>query len=538
MTLVAPGIEVNWREENSIRAMNDSGKFRQVLRKPKARRKILFLRIQQSLRISILSTDERFWRAVHECQVAVRVANVHQRVHEFIAQTKLDRGVPRQLKCILREPVRRPLPQLHLRDSSLHLLHRGQSKQETGKTGTRPVVRRSLCCKSIRKLIVAAILEKSPHRPYVPPVASAEFQPMTPPLPAQDITAFNDRVPGFHRRGGVSVAHTGISLHVKPWRSPRPWTAKSNTLNPKLGHDIVRVCAFRGVAHCQSRNTECRHIHHSRAYNSVPRDVSLLREIIVIRSESRQVDGHESVFAAQRIPCIDRVAVCKYVIHTRRPLVRAVHFVTCVDVVVAISTGANHAGLAHHRAATRHRASHVHVHARLGHVLLHKKLGCGVDPALRNLIVGKRIAENLWIAGTDCFRRIEIRIRVRRRGIVDRFAAHAEVAENFVSSWHRVRHRVGFRVAQSLIVHKEKCFPTSKRAAQRAAVVVLYEMLRHSHVAERVRIERTIPQEFISRSVNLIAARFQHYADHARRRAAKLGGIAVRHHLELLHCVH
>src|SRR4029434_1317770 len=102
-------------------------------------------------------------------------------------------------------------------------------------------------------------------------------------------------------RSRITVAHSGIALHVEPWRSPCSWPAIANSLNSELRHDVVRVRAFRGVANGKPRNAERHHIHHARAHDSVPRNVSLLRKIVVIRPETRQVDGPESIFTAPRI---------------------------------------------------------------------------------------------------------------------------------------------------------------------------------------------------------------------------------------------
>src|SRR4030095_12699455 len=275
--LVAPRVEVHWRKENSVRAMNHRRKFRQVLRKTQPWCKILSLGIQQPLWVSVLPADERLRRAVDERQVAVRVTNIHQRVHEFIPQADLDRGVPGTLKSLLREPIQRPLPQLHLRNASLYLFHGWQAQQKTRKPGSRSIIRCGLRSKSICELIVAAVLKESPHRPNVSPEAGSKFQSMTALLPAQHIARFNDGVPRLHRRSRITVAHSGIALHVEPWRSPCSWPAIANSLNSELRHDVVRVRPFRGVAHGKPRNAERHHIYHARAHDSVPRNVSLLR---------------------------------------------------------------------------------------------------------------------------------------------------------------------------------------------------------------------------------------------------------------------
>src|SRR6266566_2183994 len=98
----------------------------QRLRKSQPWREIVGVAILQAARISILTTDENRGHTIVEYEIRVGVADVHQRVHVFVAQTHLNRCGVGDAEAVLRETVSVPLPQLHLWNARLSLLHRGK----------------------------------------------------------------------------------------------------------------------------------------------------------------------------------------------------------------------------------------------------------------------------------------------------------------------------------------------------------------------------------------------------------------------------
>ena len=132
MALVAPGIHVHGRIEDAERRMQHQPVARNRLRNTKTRREIMSIRILQTLGEAVLPTNKRRGSSAVESQVGVRKSNVHQRIHVLVAQSHLNRGGGSELKAILREAIRIPLPKLHLWDARLALLHRRQAEQEAG----------------------------------------------------------------------------------------------------------------------------------------------------------------------------------------------------------------------------------------------------------------------------------------------------------------------------------------------------------------------------------------------------------------------
>src|SRR5262249_16108968 len=145
-------------------------------------------------------------------------------------------------------------------------------------------------------LIIPAILKESPHRPDQAPVASSKLQPMTPVLPAQEFADFNHCVPGMHRCGRERITQAVISLHAEPSRSERPFPAETHTLNSEFGNDVIILAVLRGPVHCESGNSEGDNIHESRVEHAIPRNVALLREVVMERAEAWKILRHETLF--------------------------------------------------------------------------------------------------------------------------------------------------------------------------------------------------------------------------------------------------
>src|SRR5262249_16997942 len=224
----------------------------------------------------------------------VGVTDVGQRTHKFIPEPYLNRRTARDRETILSETVGIPLPQLHLRNAGLALLHCRQTQQKTGESRTRVVVGRGLSRKAVRELVVASILKEAPHRPYIVPVTAAKLQAVTADLPAQLIPPFYYRVPGMHRRGSIGIAHPRVALDIEPWRAKRSLSPETHTLDAKFRHDIVGVARFGGPVHRETRHGHCCGIHHCGAQNAGPGDTSMLRQIVVQSTEAWQILGHET----------------------------------------------------------------------------------------------------------------------------------------------------------------------------------------------------------------------------------------------------
>src|ERR1035441_9441031 len=156
---------------------------------------------------------------------------------------------------VLHEGIGGPVAQIHAGNASLRLPDRGQAQQVTRQSRTGSVISQCLCGEAVGELVVTAILEKSPHGPDIPAITSTGLQTVAAMLPAQGVAALEDRVPGVHRRSQISVAQTGIPLHVEIWRASSGRPAEPDPLNPQLGNDVVtRYVVLRLAVHRKPRD--------------------------------------------------------------------------------------------------------------------------------------------------------------------------------------------------------------------------------------------------------------------------------------------
>ena len=195
-------------------------------------------------------------------------------------------------------------------------------------------------------------------------------------LPIQRIACFNSRVPSSHRSGSVRVAHAGKTLNVEPRRAPGAWPAEADAQDSKLRNDVIAERALCEMAHGQAGKCECRDVYHVRRDDAVPRQASLLREIVVAGAKSGQVDRHEAVLGAEGVARGKRVAIGKNVVDADRALIDDVTFIADIQIVVAVHARADDSRLPHHRAAAGH---HAHVHIGLRNVGLQEELRSQVD---------------------------------------------------------------------------------------------------------------------------------------------------------------
>ena len=90
--------------------------------------------ILQPLGKSVLSSDECAGNTILEGEIGIGVADIDQRFHELVAQPHFDGRSRAHAKAVLHEPIRIPLPKLHLRNARLALFHGRQAEQEAGES--------------------------------------------------------------------------------------------------------------------------------------------------------------------------------------------------------------------------------------------------------------------------------------------------------------------------------------------------------------------------------------------------------------------
>ena len=93
--------------------------------------------IHQALGISVLSADENLRRAAAQIEVAVGVADIHERAHVLVTHAVSQRRGRRQPPRVLRVSVRIPLAQIHLRNARLPLPRCREPQFESSPAPTR-----------------------------------------------------------------------------------------------------------------------------------------------------------------------------------------------------------------------------------------------------------------------------------------------------------------------------------------------------------------------------------------------------------------
>src|SRR6266446_7939355 len=147
---------------------------RKVLGDSKTRGEVVFVRVHQPSRITPLAADENGRNAALENQVCVGVALVVERAGVFIAEAEVESRRGRHLPTIFGKRRSSPRAQIHRRHASLALLHGGQAEQHAGQSGTGAIIEAKFCRVTGGVLVVAAILEESPHWPDIPVELAAE----------------------------------------------------------------------------------------------------------------------------------------------------------------------------------------------------------------------------------------------------------------------------------------------------------------------------------------------------------------------------
>ena len=233
------------------------------------------------------------------------------------------------------------------------------------------------------------------------------------------------------------------------------------------------------------------------------RSHALLRKIVVQIAEARQILRHEAMLAAGAVARERRVIRwLNCVIDPQRSLVgvvdsRSAHPDSCWSRCPSPTTVG---------CPIIVMPPHAHHQVRLRHILRQHRHRDRIHAVGGNLVVRKWLPGELRIRRADRKTRVVVGIRHRRVRVVDRHAAHAEVAFNLVRRRHCLRHAVRLHMAQAFIVHEEeRVLLRADGSAERAAKVVLHQVVRSAHIVERVRIHRAIAQKLVGGAVQVTA---------------------------------
>src|SRR5882672_27212 len=109
VSLVAPGIHINRREENTKGGVQHDPAAGNVVRDSSARCEPELVGVVQTIWVALLSADENERHTVFEHEIGVRETNVFQRTHEFIPQSDLDCRVVSHLEAVLNKRIGIPL---------------------------------------------------------------------------------------------------------------------------------------------------------------------------------------------------------------------------------------------------------------------------------------------------------------------------------------------------------------------------------------------------------------------------------------------
>src|SRR5882757_9654195 len=229
--LVAPRVEIDWGEKDSVGRMKYQAHARKVFGNSQTGRKVVLVGVHQPSRVTQLTADEYGRNSFVENQVCVRVVLVVERAGVLIAQTNVDCRRGCHLPAIFSESPHTPGTQIHLRYASLALFHGGEAEQHAGQSGAAAIIKSKFRGVPGGVLVVAAILEESPHWPEVTVKFPAELHAVATTLPSVGIPHFKRSVPGMHRRCRESVADPRVSLCGEPGSTPGVLSAEADSLN-------------------------------------------------------------------------------------------------------------------------------------------------------------------------------------------------------------------------------------------------------------------------------------------------------------------
>ena len=201
----------------------------------------------------------------------------------------------------------------------------------------------------------------------------------------------------------------------------------------------------------------------------VPRDASLLREVVVERSKAwqqradssrRHFSRHKSRLRPQRVSPGERVDARQIWSMRIVPWLFTSSSLRASIVVVAVHPRAHNARSSHRRGAAWHR--HAHHQVRLRHIHLQESLSRCVDLRLE----GSRSSCRCTGTVHGCWSDRRYSRRSWLKSPADLFRRR-----------HRVDHGVGHRVAEAFVVGEEEGLVADDRSAERAAEVVLHHVV-------------------------------------------------------------
>src|ERR1041384_5982582 len=101
--------------------MHYDAESRDRLREAETWSEVVGVGIFKTLRKTVLSSDKNRRNAIIESKVGISIANIHKRVHVFVAKPHFDGSITREFETVLNKAVGIPLAQLHLRNACLPL---------------------------------------------------------------------------------------------------------------------------------------------------------------------------------------------------------------------------------------------------------------------------------------------------------------------------------------------------------------------------------------------------------------------------------
>src|ERR1700676_5044649 len=118
---------------------------------------------------------------------------------------------------------------------------------------------------------------------------ASEFNSVAPALPRVGVPDFDHGVPRMHGSGGESVSDSAITLYREPRRAGCRRTAETNSRDSQLTNDVVYAVILRSSIHRQPRNRGGHRVDLVARKDVVPGNRRLLRKIVEVGPEPRQV---------------------------------------------------------------------------------------------------------------------------------------------------------------------------------------------------------------------------------------------------------
>src|SRR5690242_10849813 len=134
VTLIAPGVQIYRSVEDAIRSAENQSVSGKVLGDSETRSEVRLLRVVQSLRITQLAADEDRRSTILENQIRVCALQIVEWVGVLVSQADVHRCGRSDLPSVFRKSAQSPGAQVHLWNSGLTLLYRGQAEEHASET--------------------------------------------------------------------------------------------------------------------------------------------------------------------------------------------------------------------------------------------------------------------------------------------------------------------------------------------------------------------------------------------------------------------